>query len=176
MIIDIFFLLLLALAVFKGFSRGFIVAIFSFLAVIAGLAAATKLSVLVANYIGDNTFISKQWLPFLSFTIVMVLVFFIVKWIAYLLRGSAKMLMLGWLDKLGGIVFYAIIYIAIFSVLLFYAAQMNILKPTTIAESKTYLYIEPFGPKMINAIGYVIPFFKNIFEQLQDFFTSLASK
>jgi len=174
MIIDILFLLLLALAVFKGISRGFIVAVFSFFAVIAGLAAATKLSVLVANYIGDNTFISKQWLPFLAFTLVMVLVFFVVKWIAYLLRGSAKMLLLGWLDKLGGIVFYAIIYIAIFSILLFYAAQMNILKPATIAGSKTYFYIEPFGPKMINAIGYIIPFFKNIFEQLQDFFSQLA--
>ncbi|MEO8116670.1 MAG: CvpA family protein [Bacteroidota bacterium] len=174
MIIDILFLLLLALAVFKGFSRGLIIAVFSFLAVIAGLAAATKLSVLVANYIGENSFISKQWLPFLSFTLVMVLVFFIVKWIAYLLRSSAKMLLMGWVDKLGGVVFYAIIYIAIFSVLLFYAAQMNILKPTTIAASKTYLYIEPFGPKMINALGYIIPFFKNIFEQLQDFFSTVA--
>ncbi len=174
MIIDLILLVLLVLAVFKGYSKGFIVAICSFLAILAGLAAATKLSVIVANYIGENTFISKQWLPFLSFIVVMVIVFFVVKWIAYLLRGSAKVLLLGWLDKLGGMVFFAIIYLAVYSVLLFYATQMNLLKPGTIAQSKTYFYIEPFGPKMINAIGYVIPFFKNIFEELQDFFSALA--
>lgn len=174
MIIDLIFLVLFVLAVFKGYSKGFIVAICSFLAILAGLAAATKLSVVVANYIGENTFVGKQWLPFLSFVVVMVIVFFVVKWIAFLLRGSAKVLLLGWLDKLGGIVFFAIIYLAVYSVLLFYATQMNLLKPETIAQSKTYMYVEPFGPKMINAIGYVIPIFKNIFEELQDFFSTLA--
>jgi len=161
-------------SLFRGISKGFIVAILSFLAVIAGLAAATKLSVIAANAIGDNHFISKQWLPFISFVLVMILVFFMVKGIAYLLRGSAKTLQLGWLDKLGGVLFYLFIYMAIFSVVLFYATQMNILKQATIDESKTYYAIEPFGPKMINALGYIIPFFKNIFAQLQDFFSALA--
>ena len=42
MAIDIIFLVLLAMAAFKGFRRGFIVAIFSFLAIVIGLAAAIK--------------------------------------------------------------------------------------------------------------------------------------
>ena len=51
MIIDIIFLILLALAVIKGISRGFIVAVFSFFAIIIGVAAAMKLSYIVANWL-----------------------------------------------------------------------------------------------------------------------------
>ena len=51
MIIDIAFAIVMILAIFKGFSKGFIVGIFSLLAFIIGLAAALKLSVVVANYL-----------------------------------------------------------------------------------------------------------------------------
>lgn len=173
MMIDIFFLLLMVFAVFKGYSRGFIAAIFSFLAYIAGLAAATKLSVVMCKYVDDLTFIPGKWLPFVSFALVMILVILLVKWVAYLLRGSSKMMMLGWLDRLGGIIFYAIIYTAIFSVVLFYATQMNLFNETTIAASRTYSFIEPLGPKMISALGYVIPIIRDIFVQLQDFFSKI---
>ena len=50
MAIDIIFLVLLAMAAFKGFRRGFIVAIFSLLAIVIGLAAAIKFSVLVSAW------------------------------------------------------------------------------------------------------------------------------
>ncbi len=171
--IDIFFLLLLAFAVFKGFQQGFIVAVFSFLAYIAGLAAATKLSVVMSNYLDDLSFIPREWLPFLSFALVMLIVIVLVKWLAVVLRGSSKAMLLGWLDRMGGILLYSIIYLAIFSVVLFYATQMKLFSEETIATSKTYSLIEPLGPKMINAIGYVIPVFRNIFEQLQDFFSKI---
>ena len=49
MIIDIIVVIILILAAIKGFRQGLIVALFSVIAFIVGLAAAIKLSVVVAG-------------------------------------------------------------------------------------------------------------------------------
>ena len=53
MIIDLIFAVVIVLAIFKGYQRGLIVGLFSLVAVIIGLAAAMKLSAVVAKYIGE---------------------------------------------------------------------------------------------------------------------------
>ena len=60
------------LAIIKGISRGFIMAVFSFIAIIIGVAAAMKLSYIVANWLQHSFNTGKQWLPFLSFLIVLI--------------------------------------------------------------------------------------------------------
>lgn len=176
MAIDIIFLIILAMAVFKGFSRGFIVAIFSFLAIITGLAAAIKFSVLVSAWLQGNTNMGAQWLPFISFAAVMIVVIILVKLIANILQKSIELVLLGWLNKLGGIVLYALLYSMVYSVILFYATQMNILKPDTIQSSQTYALIEPWGLKVVEMIGGIIPVFKDMFQNLENFFSSIAQK
>ena len=78
--------------------------------------------------------------------------------------------MLGWLDRLGGMVFYIIIYIIIFSVILFFAEKILLLKPNVIEGSVVYKYVSPWGPKVIDNLGKIIPLFKDMFMQLEDFF------
>jgi len=165
---------LLAIACFKGVSRGLIVAVFSFLAVIIGLAAAIKLSVVVAGWLKNSTNLNKQWLPFLSFAIVIIVVALLVRLLAKLLQKSVESVMMGWLNRLGGVVFYVLLYVSVYSVVLFYATQMDVLKPATINLSKTYNVIEPFGPKVVNAIGTLLPVFKNLFSDLEHFFGSFT--
>ena len=65
--IDIIFAILFILAIIKGLRRGFIVAVFSIIGYIIGLAAALKLSALVAVYLQKNISITGKWLPFISF-------------------------------------------------------------------------------------------------------------
>jgi membrane protein required for colicin V production len=66
MFIDLLFLILVVVAIFKGYQKGFIVALFSVLAFIAGIAAAMKLSVVMAVYLGKNLHIGARWLPVIS--------------------------------------------------------------------------------------------------------------
>jgi membrane protein required for colicin V production len=176
MIIDIVAIALLLLAIFKGFRNGLVVAIFSFLAFVIGLAAALKLSAVVAEYLGNSTNISQRWLPVLAFTIVFFVVVLLVKLGAKAIEATLKIVMLGWLNKIGGIVFYALLYLFIFSVVLFYAQQLNIIKSKTTDASVTYQYIEPLAPKIMNALGAVLPFFKNMFAELEGFFDHLSKK
>ncbi|MBG9376046.1 CvpA family protein [Panacibacter sp. DH6] len=173
MIIDVITLIILAMAVFKGFSRGLIVSILSFLGILIGLAAAMKLSVAVAAWLDDHTGIGTQWLPFIAFLVVLIGVMLLVRWVANLAEAAIEIVLLGWLNKLGGIVFYILLYMMVYSILLFYATEMGLLKPETIEASHTYVLIEPWGPQVISALGYVIPFFKDMFEQLKQFFENM---
>ena len=159
MIIDIIFLILLAIAIFKGINRGFIVAVFSFLAIILGVVAAMKFSAIVAAKLEHSFKTGEQWLPFLSFLIVLIGVIILVRFIAGIIQRAINMAALGWLNKLGGIVLFVLLYMAVYSVFLFYLNKMNIIKPETISASYTYNFIEPFGSKVVDIIGACYPCF-----------------
>ena len=164
------------MAIFKGLSKGLIVAVFSFLAFIIGLAAALKLSTAMADYIGENVAVSQRWLPFIAFFVVFIIVVLLVRLGAKLIQGAVQMVMLGWLNRIGGVVFYILIYFFIFSILLFYAVQLNLLKEPTTKASVTYSIIQPFAPKLLSILGSVIPFFKNMFQDLLNFFDAASDK
>lgn len=70
MIIDVVVAAILLMAIVKGYQRGLIIALFSVLAFIAGIAAALKLSSTVAVWLGQSTNLGARWLPFVSFCIV----------------------------------------------------------------------------------------------------------
>ena len=170
MIIDIIVAIILILAVIKGFRQGLIVALFSVIAFIVGLAAAIKLSVVVAGYIGQAVNVSDKWLPIISFAVVFLIVVILVRLGAKFIQKTVELAMLGWVNRLGGILLYAVLYVLIFSILLFYAEQLSLIKPETIKESVTYEYIQPWGPKLMDGLGKIIPVFKGMFEDLEDFF------
>jgi membrane protein required for colicin V production len=176
MIIDIIVVIILILAAIKGFRQGLIVALFSVIAFIVGLAAAIKLSVVVAGYIGKAVNVSDKWLPIISFAVVFLIVVILVRLGAKFIQKSVELAMLGWINRLGGILLYAALYMLIFSILLFYAEQLSLIKPGTIKESVTYEYIQPWGPKLMDGLGKIIPVFKGMFEDLEDFFDGVSKQ
>src|ERR1700761_91527 len=114
--IDVLFCILLLLAIYKGYSKGLIVAVFSFFALIAGLAAALKLSALVAGWLRSGTNISVAWLPFIAFALVMIVVILLMRLAARLLQKSVEFMLMGWANRIGGILLYAIVYTMVYSV------------------------------------------------------------
>jgi membrane protein required for colicin V production len=83
---------------------------------------------------------------------------------------------LGGQTGLAGFYYISPLYILIFSVLLFYADQMNFIKPETKRESVTYSYIQPWGPKLMEGLGKIIPVFKGMFQDLEDFFDNVSKE
>ncbi|HEY4208210.1 MAG TPA: CvpA family protein [Puia sp.] len=171
--IDVLFLVLLVVAVFKGLRRGFIIAIVAALAFIIGLAAAMKLSVTLASYLKGHTELSGRWLPVLAFVLVFLAVVLLVRWIGRLMEAAVDLAMMGWLNKLAGILLYAAVYTIILSVLLFYAVQLRLVSSSTLANSITYPFIRPWGVVVIDGFGCLVPFFKGMFTQLEEFFGHL---
>jgi membrane protein required for colicin V production len=176
MIIDLGLLILMLMALYKGYSRGLVIALFSFLALLVGLAAAIKLSAVAATYLKGSLHVGTRWLPLLAFLLVFIAAVLLVRMGAAFLDRSVKWAMLGWLNRLGGILLYACLYLMVYSVLLFYATRMSWLDPKTMAASRTYAFIEPWGPRVMGGIGSVLPFFANMFHDLEDFFSRLSDK
>jgi len=176
MILDIIVVVILLLAIIKGYRQGLIVALFSLIAFIIGIAAALKLSVVAAGYIGKAVNVSDKWLPIISFAAVFLIVVLLVRLGAKFIQKTVELAMLGWANRVGGILLYAGIYILIFSVLLFYADQMNFIKPETKSGSVTYSYIQPWGPKLMDGLGKIIPVFKGMFQDLEDFFGKVSKE
>jgi len=166
----------MVLAFFKGVKNGLVLAVFSLVGLIVGLAAAIKLSVLVAGYLKDTVNVSAKWLPFLSFILVFIGVVILVRMGAAAIEKTMEFAMMGWLNKLGGIILYAALYIILFSVLLFYADKLNLINPNTINTSRIYPYLQPWGPKVMDMMGAVIPWFKDMFTELEKFFEGVATK
>ena len=183
--IDVLWLLLMVMAIFKGLRQGFLLAVFSAVAFIIGLAAAIKLSATIAAWLepavsrpGSGTHpapthSSSHWLPVLAFLLVFLVVAIGVRWGARLLEKMVDLAMLGWLNKLAGILLYAFVYTIILSVCLFYVVQVHAISGTTLSSSMTWPRIRPWGPTVIDEFGNFVPWFKGMFARLEDFFGGL---
>src|SRR5262249_1187250 len=152
---------------------GFIIAIVSALAFVVGLAAALKLSATLAGYLKAHTTLSGRWLPVLAFVLVFIAVVLLVRWIGRLMEAAVGLTMVGWLNKLAGVLLYAAVYTIILSVVLFYIVQLRLVSGSTLASSITYPFIRPWGAVVIDGFGSLVPFFKGMFTQLEDFFDHL---
>jgi len=176
MLIDIIFAALMVMAIFKGYQKGLIVAVFSIVAFILGLAAALKLSAVVADHLKDSINVSAKWLPFIAFALVFFGVVLLVRLGSKLVEKSFQVVLLGWVNRIGGILLYAALYSIILSIFIFYAEKLQLLQPSTIQSSVTYDFLQPWGPKVMDSFGKLLPWFKDMFTDLGEFFTGLSNK
>ncbi len=174
--LDIFFVIIIIIACIRGYQKGLIIAIFSIVAFIIGLAAALKLSAVVAGWLGIHSSINAKWLPVLSFAAVFFIVVLLVRWGGKLVEKTFKIALLGWVNRLGGIAFYATLYIIILSIFLFYAEKVHLLDAATFEASQTYPFVKPWGPFVIESFGKIIPIFKDMFAELETFFGNIGNK
>lgn len=174
--IDIIFCVIIFLAIIRGWRRGLLLALFSVICCLVGLAAAVKFSALVAAHMGSDLKISSRWLPVIAFIFVFIVVALLVRWAANLLQKVLRMVFLEWLNKLGGILLFIILYTSIYSVLLFYGTHAHIISREGIESSHIYPLIAPWGPGIIHFIEKFIPFGEDMFKQLEAFFDKIAHR
>jgi membrane protein required for colicin V production len=173
MLIDIVFLILLLLAIIKGYRKGLVLAAFSFVGIFLGLAAAVKFSAVVAGWLREFTHTAVGWLPFIAFIIILIGVWILVRIGSKLIETSLELVLLGWLNRVFGILLYALIYATVYSIVLFYANRLHLMKTYMISDSITYQFIKPLGPKFMELFGQMLPIFKEAFNELSSFFDRL---
>ncbi|MFZ4057344.1 MAG: CvpA family protein [Ferruginibacter sp.] len=174
--LDVMIAIAFVFALIRGFRQGLIVAIFSTLAIIIGIAAALKLSAAVAVYLQSRANVSAVWLPFLSFALVFLIVVFIVNLGGKIVEKTFQMVLLGWVNRIGGMLIYTLLYAIIISVFLFYAEKSGFIKAETFKASVVYPYLQPIGLQVINGLGAIIPIFKDSFNRLEGFFGNMQDK
>jgi len=145
MLIDTLFLGMMAIAVFKGFRNGLIVAIFSIVGWILGIFAAFKFSDAASRYLEGSLNMSPRTLYIISFILVFLLVILLVNLGAKLIEKTVELVFMGWINKLGGIFFYVLLYALIFSVMIYFAERVKLISDETIASSRVYPWVKPIA-------------------------------
>jgi membrane protein required for colicin V production len=175
-VIDIIFCIVVGLAIIRGWRKGLIVALFSFVCCLLGLAAAVKLSAVVAAHLGSGLQASGRWLPIIAFILVFLAVAILVSLLGRLLEKLISVVFLGWLNKLFGILLFLILYISVYSVILFYGTRTNLISPEARAASRIYPLIASWGPRVIHFIARFIPFGQDMFAALESFFDKIGRR
>jgi membrane protein required for colicin V production len=116
--IDIILVIILFLALVRGFTRGFLVEIFSLLAVVVGIFAAYYGS----GWVTEKIITWRDWganqVNLISFIFIFVLVVFLVNLIGKLITKFAELIMLGLLNRILGAFLNLATTVLILSVLL----------------------------------------------------------
>ena len=102
--LDIFIIGLLGYAAWKGFKRGFIIELFTFLALFLGLYAGIHFSDYAATAMRNNG-IESEYMPTISFTVTFLLIGAMVYFTGKAIEKVVKVVQLSMLNKLGGILF-----------------------------------------------------------------------
>jgi len=176
MYIDIIFICLVALACYEGIKKGFIQSIISFTAFFIGFFIATKCSATVAVYLNQHQWVNYKWIPFLSFILVLALVYVVMNLLGKIIEKSAELIMLGWFNKLTGILLYLLMYGLFYSMMLYYLNQLHVLSDKQINASFFYNKLAPIAPMVLVHVGKWVPIFKNMIHHLEEYFKSVSNK
>lgn len=159
--IDILSGTILIIAILQGYRHGLIKAIISFFSLFIGLIVAFQFAGYISNLLKEHTKIGSQWLPFIAFLVVLIGVMILLKMITGILQQSAEWLMLGWLNKLLGMILYALIYGTILSAVLYFMILLGVVEKASIKDSFSFSYLESWWPYFMKKLSLWIPSIKS---------------
>lgn len=99
--LDIFFVIVLGFFLFRGIYRGMILEIASIAGLVAGFVVANQFYMEVYPWVHE-VITNQSWAQIVSYLGVFLVTLTGVALLAFLLRNLLRMILLGWLDRLGG--------------------------------------------------------------------------
>ncbi len=150
--IDPIIITLFALAAFRGFSRGLVIMVATFLALIIGIWGAAKFSGLLADWMVNTLNVSSPYLQLVSFTITFIGFVIAINIAAYMLNHLLDAIALGFLNRLLGSLFsilrMALIMSVCFVILNAFNQRHDFLPDEQIENSLFYKPVAEFAPKL----------------------------
>lgn len=104
-ILDIILLICFIPAVIQGIRKGFISQVISIVSLILGIWLSARFASAVSVWISKWITASGQVLEIVAFALILILVFLALGAIGKLLEATIRLVMLGWLNRLLGVVF-----------------------------------------------------------------------
>lgn len=170
MYIDIALGILFLLATIKGYRKGFIQSVFSLLGYLAGMFLGVKCSAWLAGRMQEQSGHAEKWYPFFAFMLILSITVVTVNLIGRMFKKVSEEVMLGWLDKSGGVLLHLMLYGLLGSMILFFLARMGWLSDEIRNASILYRFVEPIAPSLIDYSGKIIPAFRGLMQELDHYF------
>ena len=160
-IVDLAILIILTLMTIRGFFRGIILETSALFGLLISLLLASlyyqPLSVKLARFLPNY----PTLLAVLSFFLLLIIIFLIIRFLATAVRGALRLAFLGWLDRilggLFGLIKGVVILMVLITLLLFFSPKASRL----IGESFLYPSMQKFTARLL---GFIPP---SIMEDMQ---------
>ncbi len=166
MIIDGIIGISLVLAFIRGWKKGILWAVASLAAVVFGSLVSLKLSHRIAQYIQEQNIIDSKYTLILSYILLFLLVMYGLRFIIKMLEKLLQSLMLGWANRLAGGALYVLFSAFMLSSIFWVTNEAGILTEEGKNESQLYAIIEPIAPQGIELGGEVLPFLKDLYQDV----------
>lgn len=141
-ILDIILLLCLVWAVVQGLRKGFISQVIATISIISGVWMSARFTNVVCTWLSQWISGSEQVLKVVAFTLILVAVFLVLAALGKALEGIIRLVMLGWLNKLLGVVFSLLKCLLILGLIVLAFNSLNstiqLIKPEYLADSILY--------------------------------------
>jgi membrane protein required for colicin V production len=156
-IIDIILATPILLSAWKGYSKGLIIEVTTLAALILGLYFALYFSDFAAGMLTSSFNINKEYLGIISFVATFIGVVILVLAAGKILEKFVNILMLGFLNKLGGAIFGALKGALFLSILIFivnyFDSGRTIIKKEAAEKSFLYYPVESFAPMLYSHLN-----------------------
>jgi membrane protein required for colicin V production len=150
--VDVFLLICFVPAIIGGIMSGLVRQVASLVALILGAWAGWHFSALLAEGIKIWFKSDSELIGIISFALIFIAVVIVVNLIGKALSGIIKFVMLGWLDRLLGVIFAILKYAFIFSVAIYLLNSLDALYPFLpkhiIKQSALYPLLESMAPSL----------------------------
>ncbi|MCY1721657.1 CvpA family protein [Prolixibacteraceae bacterium Z1-6] len=148
--IDIVLGILLIFAAISGFRKGLITELASLAALILGIWGAIKFSYLTTDFLIDNFKLETEYMNLISFAITFVVIVILVHIVGNTVTKLVETVMLGFVNKMAGLVFGVVKAALILSIILVVFDKIDddvhILNERTKENSWMYEPIRSFAP------------------------------
>jgi membrane protein required for colicin V production len=156
--IDIIFIVILGYGILRGLFKGFIVEAITLFGLLVGLWIAGRYSASAATYLSNFLDISSRFSILVAFLLIAILTVLIFSLSAHLLKNIVKLVLLGWLDKLLGMLFGFCKYLFVLSlfanILCWIEPRFPVLKEETRQTSKLFEPVRKVVPALMPYVSF----------------------
>lgn len=124
-VLDIILLLCFIPAIIGGLRRGFIAQVVAIISIILGIWLSFKFSAVLSGWLGQWIEAGEQVLHVISFAVIMILAILALAAVGKLIEATVKIILLGWLNRLLGLIFALLKYALIIGLLLMLFNSLN---------------------------------------------------
>ncbi|MDH4089448.1 MAG: CvpA family protein [Cyclobacteriaceae bacterium] len=162
--IDIALSLLLVLGAYHGYKAGFLLELFSLVAVIIGILGGFKLMGLVMVLLANKFEVDEKVLPYVAFGVVFLLIVVAVNLLGKLVKASIDKSFLGGFDSAFGALVGFLKTTFMLSIVLWIVDSLKFKLLSQWTEgSWLYPSVAGFAPKLTEWISGLLPIFKDVF-------------
>jgi membrane protein required for colicin V production len=151
-IFDIVFALLFCIAVYSGVRQGVIMQVAALLSIVLGVYFAAKLSAILAAWI-TGFGVGTQAVRIISFALIFIGVIILSRLVAHVAQRIVRLVLLGWLNRLLGVIFSLVKTALIISITLLIIntinKEVNFMPRKQVTQSKLYAPLSALAPSVL---------------------------